>query len=237
MVTFGHRPDLPYQLVASATPCGPAWLVATAKLSGGALAPEQPQLLAPFTEVVDLRPTPVALVVQAPIGGLDESQRGGRSCDREARSLLGQRRGAAVGSAPSRRTLESDIEVVEELDAVTATLLPRYREVAAEISPFRQRWVYEFRAELSFLELNEGSPMQYPKRSDAGMSERRALLEERLIGIERLLDTEIDGVAPASLLDVAAGLWTARRIVVHAVVRLPEDPEWDSDGLLMAIVR
>jgi predicted RNase H-like nuclease len=234
---MGQRPDLPYQLVASAIPCGPAWLVATAKLMGSHVAPEPPQLLTPFTEVVDLRPTPLALAVQAPLGGLDIAQRGGRACDREARALLGARRGTAVRSAPSRPTLESEDGAAESLDAVSIALLPRYREVAAEMSPFRQRWIYEVRAELSFLEMNGGRPLRYAKRLDVGRSERRALLEHRLPGVDRLLDAELPGVTVANLLDAAACLWTARRIVAHATVRLPEDPEWDSEGMLMAIVR
>jgi predicted RNase H-like nuclease len=32
-------------------------------------------------------------------------------------------------------------------------------------------------------------------------------------------------------------MWTARRIVSRAITRLPEDPEWDSQGLRMEIVR
>ena len=50
-------PDLPYSLVAGVTPCGPAWLVAPAKLQGTIFAPEEPQLIAPFSEVLDQRPT------------------------------------------------------------------------------------------------------------------------------------------------------------------------------------
>jgi len=234
---IGQRLDLPYQLIASAIPCGTSWLVATAKLMGSHVAPEEPQLLAPFTEVVDLRPMPVALAVQAPLGGLDLAQRGGRRCDREARALLGHRRGAAVRSAPSRPTLESNAEAAEPLDAVSTALLPRYREVAAEMSPFRQRWIYEVRAELSFLELNGGVPLRYAKRFEVGRAERRALLEEQLPGVDRLLDAPLPGVTLVNLLDAAACLWTARRIVGHAMVRLPEDPEWDSEGMLMALVR
>lgn len=33
------------------------------------------------------------------------------------------------------------------------------------------------------------------------------------------------------------GLWTARRIAARAVSRLPENPEWNEDGLRMELVR
>ena len=55
--TARHGPDLPYQVVAGVTPCGPSWLVAPAKLQGTIFAPEEPQLIAPFSEVLDQRPT------------------------------------------------------------------------------------------------------------------------------------------------------------------------------------
>jgi predicted RNase H-like nuclease len=39
------------------------------------------------------------------------------------------------------------------------------------------------------------------------------------------------------MLDVAAFMWTARRIFARAAVRMPEDPQWDEQGLRMEIVR
>jgi predicted RNase H-like nuclease len=38
------------------------------------------------------------------------------------------------------------------------------------------------------------------------------------------------------LLDAAACLWTGRRVAARAT-RMPVDPEWDSQGLRMEIVR
>jgi len=35
----------------------------------------------------------------------------------------------------------------------------------------------------------------------------------------------------------AAFLWTARRIFAHAAIRIPEDPEWDEQGLRMEMFR
>jgi predicted RNase H-like nuclease len=44
-------------------------------------------------------------------------------------------------------------------------------------------------------------------------------------------------VSQAHLLDVAVFVWTARRIFARAAVRIPQDPEWDEQGLRMEIVR
>lgn len=82
-----HGPDLPYSVVAGVTPCGPAWLVAPAKLQGTVFAPEAPFLISPFSEVVDQRPTFAVIALNAPVGYLDMAAAGGRTCDREARAL------------------------------------------------------------------------------------------------------------------------------------------------------
>jgi predicted RNase H-like nuclease len=235
----GHRggPQLPYTLVAGVAPCGPNWLVASAKLQGPTIAPEDPQLLQPFTEVLDQRPSYSVIALQAPVGYLDSRAVGGRTCDREARSMLGPKRGSAVQSAPVRSET-NELEFIDEhLDAVSKTLLPRYREVAAEMAPFRQRSVYEVHSELSFYELNGGLPMKHPKHTEAGRQERRELLEAKLPGVERILDAELPGASPAHLLDVGVLTWTARRIFGRSALRIPEDAEWDEQGLRMEIVR
>jgi hypothetical protein len=135
-------PDLPYSLVAGVTPCGPSWLVASAKLYGTHFAPEDPQLVSPFSEVLDMKPTYSIIALNAPIGYLDLAKTGGRTCDREARTLLGKR-GSSIQSAPVRSSTNELEFLPDHLDAISMTLLPRYREVAAEMAPFRQRTVYE----------------------------------------------------------------------------------------------
>src|SRR5580698_8949002 len=94
-------PVLPYSIVAGVMPCAPGWLVASAKLNGATFAPEGPRVFATFTEVLDERPSFSVIALNAPIGYVDESHAGGRTCDRQARALLG-RRGSTVHNAPSR---------------------------------------------------------------------------------------------------------------------------------------
>jgi predicted RNase H-like nuclease len=232
-----HGPTLPYSIVAGVTPCPGGWLVASAKLQGTIFAPENPVRLESFIEVVDQRPAYSVVALNAPVGYLNSAAVGGRSCDREVRALLGQR-GSAVKSAPVRLDSQRDIDLLpDHLDAISHTLLTRYREVANEMAPFRQRSIYEVNAELSLYQLNEDVAMRWPKHTEKGIDERRSVVERKVPGALRILDTEVPGTTISHRLDAAAILWTARRIFARAVIRVPEDPEWDEQGLRMEIVR
>jgi predicted RNase H-like nuclease len=222
--------------VAAVTPCPGGWLVASAKLHAATFAPEEPRVLAKFTEVFEERPQFEVIALNTPIGYPDSPEEG-RTCDRTARKLLG-RRAMTIRNAPTRETVESGlVRLDERLDAVSLVLLPRYAEVAVEMLPYRQRTVYEAHPELSFYVINSDAPLKRSKHSEEGVAERRALLEKRIPGIRRVLECELDGVSTAHLFDVAALLWTARRIFAKAATRIPEHPEWDSEGLRREIVR
>jgi predicted RNase H-like nuclease len=236
-------PELPYSLVAGVTPCATGWLVATAKMHGATFAPEDPRVIETFVDVLDQRPAFTTIAVNGPIGYLGKFEPRGRACDQEARALLG-RRGAAVQSAPVWSQVEEEEEEEEEahgslvgLGAVSRKLLPRYRELAVEMAPYRQRTVYEVHPELSFYQLHDDIPMRYSKRSERGREERRALLVKKIPGAERILDARLARVPYSHLLDVAALMWTARRIFAKASVRVPRDPQWDENGLRMEIMR
>jgi predicted RNase H-like nuclease len=230
-------PNLPYSVIAGVTPCATGWLVASAKVGGSIFSPEPPRVLGAFAEVLDERPTFSTIALNAPVGYAEESRAGGRTCDRMARALLG-RRGSTVHNAPSRAALERGVVIADDgLDAISNVLLSRYREVATEMAPYRQRVVYEAHPELSFYQLNGDTPLRWSKKFEAGQEERRLLLEKKIQGIERMFDTELDDVPLAHVLDVAAMLWTARRIFARAGTRIPVDPEWDEQGLRMELVR
>ncbi len=219
------------------TPCPVGWLAASAKLQGATFAPEVPRTLEKFSEALDEHPPFEAIALNAPIGYPDEPDEP-RTCDVEARKLLGARRGLAVRRTPSRSTAETGLPRLDEhLDAVTLTLLPRYCEVAAEMLPYRQRIVYEANPELSFLVINGDEPLRWSKHSPEGIVERRQLLLHRVPGVQRVIDAKLPGVGVTHLHDVAALLWTARRIFAKAATRLPADPEWDAEGLRMEVVR
>jgi predicted RNase H-like nuclease len=227
---------LPYRPLAGVVPCPGGWLVASGKLQGITLSPADPIVLPTLVDVLDYKPAFEIIALAAPIGLLDEYRRGGRTCEREARRLLGPRRGAAIASAPVRSALPDGAEV-PGVSAVARLLLHSIREANEQIQPYWQRTVYEVHPELSFYQLNSDHPVGSTKRSAVGRKERRDLLEARLPGVQRLLDVTVKGARDKHLLDAAACLWTARRIAARAVQRLPEDPEWDTQGLRMEFVR
>ena len=205
-------------------------------MHGSTFAPEPPRIYDSFLEVLSERPAFVVIVANAPIGYRDSYEDGPRTCDEEARLLLGKR-GSSLRNAPSRDVLAGAVKwKAAGIDAVTATLLPRYREVAAEMSPYRQRIVYEGHPELSFFQLNKDTPLKRSKIVEEGRDERRLVLEERLPGINNVLDADFEDVPLKHLYDASALLWTARRVSGHAAKRIPNEAEWDSEGLRMEIV-
>ncbi len=208
----------------------------SAKLHGATFSPELPIIYDTFLEILSERPNFSNLVVNAPVGYLDTPDMGPRTCDIQARSLAGSR-GATIKNAPSRAVINGEVDWNDAgIDAITATLLPRYREVAREMSPFRQRLVYEGSPELSFYQLNQDTSMHSSKKVEEGVEERRDVLESHIPGIDKVLEVELDGVAESHIFDALSLLWTARRVYGHAARRIPIEPEWDSEGLRMEIV-
>src|SRR3954464_10535918 len=99
-------PKLPYRPLAGVIPVPKGWLVASGKLQGINLFPQEPEVFRDLTEVLDYRPSYEIIALGHPVGLLDKPQRGGRECDHEARVLL-KWRGSAIISAPSRKVLKA----------------------------------------------------------------------------------------------------------------------------------
>jgi predicted RNase H-like nuclease len=235
-VTPQRGPNLPYNVVAGVTPWGGGWFVVSAKMHGSTFAAERPHQYETFLDVLSERPSFSVVVMNAPIGYLDLPEEHGRVCDHEARLLLG-RRGATVHNAPSRAVVEGRVPWEQSgLDAITGTLLPRYREVAAEMSPFRQRVVFEGQPELSFYQMNKDTPLRHSKKSENGYEERLAILVEKIPAFENIVAEGVGDVPIKHLFDAAALLWTARRISGRAALRIPAEAQWDSEGLRMEFV-
>ena len=236
-------PQLPYKVLAGVVPCPKGWLVASGKLIGIQVHPEEPTVVATFREIIDAVPLYEVIAVTVPIGLPSAPHRGGRTADHDARQILGFPHAGAIGSTPTRAALAAKSYNAARqangglLDVVTWQQFPKIREVDAEMEPYMQRRVYEVRPELSFYQLAEDEVVKHTKDSKAGQLERQELLRRRMPGSERIIDAEVDGVRLTHLTDAAVTLWTARRIVARAVSRVPEDPEWDDKGLRMEILR
>jgi predicted RNase H-like nuclease len=235
-LTLRRGPELPYTVITGVTPWRRKWIAACAKMQGATFAPEEPRIYDTFAEILNERPSYVSIVVNAPIGFRDSLDEGPRACDVEARKLLGIR-GRFLHNAPTRVALFGDEPGREQgLDIISMMLLPNYREVALEMSPFRQRVLHEGHPELSFYQLNGNKPLTRSKKTVDGRDERRAILEQKVPGIDRIIDAPLGDIPQKHLYDAAAMLWTARRVAGHAATRMPADAEWDSTGLRMEMV-
>lgn len=234
-------PALPYRYLAGVEPCPGGWLVAAGRLQGTTLTAEDPLVLPTFTEVLDHRPAFEIVALHAPVGLLDEPTTGGRRCEREARRLLGWPRLASVMPSPCRPALGASTyreaaTLNGGMSQVTWEMLGRCAQVDAEMQPYRQRSIFEVHPELSMLELNGGVAVASSRRTEEGRRERIALLEAKLPDVRRIVDARLRDTRIEHRIDAAADLWTARRIAARSTKRLPEDPEWDSEGLRMEIV-
>lgn len=221
-------------------PCPAGWLVVSAKLQGITLAPQTPEVFRTFIDVLDYRPSFVSMALVLPLGLPSRPSRGGRSCDRHARTLLKWPRASAIASPPTWQDVvswEVGGEARGRLSAVTRSLMPRILEVYEHLGSYHQRTLFEVHPELSFFQINGDRPLRYSKHTSEGRKERESLLRERMPGAERMLCFSAPGVATHHVLDASASLWTARRIMSKAVQRLPEDPEWDERGFRMELVR
>src|SRR4051794_18487582 len=233
-------PVLPYRLIAGVEPCPGGWLAVGARLQGISAFPTEPVVYPTFVELLDERPSWDVVAIHCHLSFPEEDTQGGRTCDREARKLLGWPRSGAIGSPPSRhylRTGDLDARAHKGLNPINARMMRRYAEVAEEMQPYRQRQVFEVHPELSFFQLNDDQPMKYAKETPEGIKERRDLVVARIPGADTVLEASLPGVELRHLLDATADMVTARRIAARAVERIPEDPEWDEQGIRMEILR
>lgn len=241
---LNRGPKLPYSIVGGVTPWGDNWVVATARIIGATFVPELPRVFETFLSIFEDRPSITVMAINAPVGYRNTASEGLRTCEIDAKALLGPR-SRSVRRAPSREALDKGHQWPDGvLDAVTATMLPKYREVADEMMSYRQRVAYEGHPELAFYQLNGEVPMVYAKSRQEGIDERRALLLRKVPGIETIINARdnkelepiVRQIPEVHLLDVAALLWTGRRAFGKAATRIPYEAEWDTEGLRTEII-
>lgn len=161
---------------------------------------------------------------------------GPRDCDRQARVLLGVRRGS-VFPAPLRPVLQA--RSYGEANALCRRmqgrglplqsfhLLAKIRQVDALLQHTiaLRPWLLEAHPELSFRDWNGGTPMGHPKSTAVGRSERLALVERLFPGHFGRWRAELPRrwVADDDLLDAFALLRVALR-------RAWGQAQWVGDG-------
>lgn len=188
------------------------------------------------------------------IGLPDRAQPGGRQCDRQARKLLGPRRGTSVFSPPAISTLQAEsYQEAQRLNRASAPdapglsrqsyhLLPKIRALANVMTPEHQEYMREVHPELSFFAMNDDTPLEASKHSETGRRARSELLAvQGMPEIEEAITTLPAGTLEADdVLDAHAACWTARRIRAGTAERCPPREETaprNDRGLRMEIWR
>ena len=237
-------PDLPYDLLAGVVPCRGGWLVAGGKLVGTGLFPDEPFVAKGLIDVIDAVPSYSITALAAPIGLPDKPTARGRQCEQEARRILGWPRLGAITSTPAlpvaERAKNFDQAVAlngGRLSRVTWGQIKHIREVRSAVQSHIQRNVYEVHPELSFHQLNGDRSLIFGKRTPEGQKERAEILVTRMQNLATRISADPPrGATRPNVLDAYAALWTARRIAARAATRLPENPEWNADGLRMELM-
>ncbi|HKK93253.1 MAG TPA: DUF429 domain-containing protein [Longimicrobiales bacterium] len=184
-------------------------------------------------------------LVDIPVG-LPGGDHPTRTCDREARRLLGPRR-SSVFPAPSRAALAASGWAEANRVNRDATgrglprqswgLVPKIREVDRVLvdgERLRGR-LRESHPELAFTWLNGGTPMPAPKKDAEGLAERWMSLEAVWAGVESHATrwaARHAGIAPDDVADALALL----ALGGAGALPLPSRPQLDEEGLPMEIL-
>lgn len=225
-------------IVAGVDSCPAGWLAAVVTFFDQ-IETEELFLLESFQDLSKLGSPPSYVAVDIPIGLLDEPVQGGRTCDREARKVLGRPRSSSVFSAPVRPSLSS--QTFQEardfgLNLQSFGILPRIREVDRIMTTDMQHRIREAHPEVCFYTMAGLHPMRTGKKKTEGREERITLLEHCFFQVREGLRSFAPSQAAADdVLDAYACAWTAMRIFRGEAGHLPDEPERDSRGLQMAI--
>lgn len=217
--------------------CRAGWFVV--RIRGGAEPIVETMLLGDFAAVLALSPAPRFVAVDMPIGLLATASPGGRSCDQEARALLGPRC-SSVFSPPLRGHLGAkDWSEVSGISKQSFHLLPKIREVDSCMTASRQQWVRETHPELAFANL-KGVPMTFPKRTADGQRERLQTLQVAIPDVQKIYRSALEQfrrsqVARDDILDALVLAVVAQGMADGVSRRLPRRPVRDARGLLMEI--
>jgi predicted RNase H-like nuclease len=214
--------------------CKKGWIVV-------ALDPDRPtaHFIPSISALVDAVPDVTTIAIDIPIGLPDVGQ---RVADQLAYDLLGPRR-KSVFFVPVRGALETDdFDLANRISRESSN-----NGVSKQAHSLRKKilevdkWlksapcqVKEIHPEVSFFAML-GGPLEYSKRTWAGMNLRRAALRDEGIDLDRLVDFTGESASVDDVLDAAAAAWSAQRIERGTQGCLPDPPEIGPRGELQAI--
>ena len=234
---------LPYKMLGGVVPCPGGWLIVPARLAGVTVVAEDAWVVPTLLDVLEFKPKFEAAAIWAPIGFHDEPQGPYRPCDAEAREYVGWPRRIAIRPVPCRAALhaatrEEALEIEPWLTRDDFRRFKWLREAEREFQPFHQRSYFAAHPDLTFSQLNNDIPLTTSPYHEDGVLERMALIRDKMPGVEEIVTrTPPPGAALVHMLEATGLLWTARRAAGRAMQRLPLDPNWDSTGMRMELVR
>jgi predicted RNase H-like nuclease len=180
-------------------------------------------------------------------GGIEE-----RICDKEARQILGPKRGSTVFRVPCRAAVYTDTYrkaseanaqmTGKKLPKQTWGIIPKIREVdqllLADASA-RTR-IKEIHPEVCFWALNNCQSMRYSKKKVEGFEERRKVLRSVYPYTDDVLNYSLQKyrrkeVSKDDILDALVAAVTASKERL-GLLTIPEVPEFDSKMLPMEMV-
>jgi predicted RNase H-like nuclease/catechol 2,3-dioxygenase-like lactoylglutathione lyase family enzyme len=191
------------------------------------------------------RDTPAIILIDIPIGLPEE---GARAADLEAQRVLGERR-STIFPVPTRAALYASAyaEGSQINRLITGrmfskqiwSIAPKIREVDALLrsSPEARATFKETHPEVIFWGL-KGQPMRYPKKTNAGYTERITLLETFYPGAGEIVNQAMKAFKRGDIErdDVVDALAAAVAGKIATFATLPANPELDARGLPMQIV-
>lgn len=237
--------------VAGVDGCPAGWIAVLMPADGPAGA--DVHLCRRFTDVLALRPAPLVIAVDCPIGLPARAGAGGRGAERAARKVLGARQ-SSVFSVPSRAAVmqqdyaeacavaQQTSDPARKVSKQSFHIFPKIREVDACMDGEARGRVFECHPEVAFWALNGEREVPLPKkvksrRNPAGLEYRRGLLggagfDPAFLAARHFPQAQ---AADDDFLDACAAAWTAARIHRGEALSFPPDPERDERGLAMAI--
>lgn len=191
------------------------------------------------------------LLIDIPIG-LRDSGNGKRTCDIEARRLLGREWRSSVFPVPCRAAVYADNYqkaskfnyriTGKKLSKQTWGITPKIRKVDELLrreKPARS-CIREIHPEVCFWALNGKEPLMHSKNEQDGYSERLEILRRIFPYTDAVVKCAQDAcinskVAEDDILDALVAAITASE-EKQGLLTIPEKPEYDSKGLPMEMV-
>ncbi len=219
-------------VVAGVDGCRGGWVVVQARTGRDAgLTDVRCRIVHRLADVVAQDSPPAIIAVDIPIGLLAAAEPGGRSCDREARRLLGRARSSSVFSPPARAVLDcTDYRRALRVNRASSphglglskqcwNIVAKVREVEEAMqrrddAAMRGADVRESHPEVCFC-MMAGAPMVHNKKTAEGRLERLAALDRVGLGDAARAATSVrdpGACAVDDIIDAHACLWTAARI-------------------------